>query len=88
MTAPSSASSIPFVLSGNTYKIAFRFNANLTTGTYFLNAGVIGQIGDGENDGFLHRLIDIAMFRILPEPDRVVTAIIDFGCIPEVTKIS
>ncbi|MDO9041539.1 MAG: ABC transporter ATP-binding protein [Desulfocapsaceae bacterium] len=86
MTAPSLASSIPFVQSGSCYKIAFQFNANLTTGTYFMNAGVLGQIG--EKEGYLDRLIDGAMFRILPDPNRYATAIIDFGCIPEVNLIS
>lgn len=86
MTAPSLSSGISYVKSGSCYKIAFRFNANLTAGTYFMNAGVLGQIG--EKEGYLDRLIDGAMFRILPDPNRYVTAIIDFGCIPEVNLIS
>jgi lipopolysaccharide transport system ATP-binding protein len=86
VSAPSLASSIPFVQHGARFNIEFSFNANLTAGTYFMNAGVLGQIG--ENDGYLHRLIDIAMFRILPDNNRYATAIFDFGCVPEVRLIS
>lgn len=85
-TAPTLASAIPFVQSGSCYKVAFQFNANLTTGTYFMNAGVLGQIG--EKEGYLDRIIDGAIFRILPDTQRYATAIIDFGCVPEVTLVS
>jgi lipopolysaccharide transport system ATP-binding protein len=50
-----------------------------------MNAGVLGQTGQG--DVYLHRLIDIAMFRILPSTDSYATAIVDFGCVPEIESI-
>jgi lipopolysaccharide transport system ATP-binding protein len=76
---------IPFVKSGKNLRIEFRFNANLNTGVYFLNAGVLGSVG--EVDGYLHRLIDIAMFRILPDKTSYATAIVDFGCSYEIEEI-
>lgn len=81
VSAPSTTSSIPFVKAGARYRVRFLFNAYLNSGTFFLNAGVQGEI-DGKN-GYLHRLIDIAAFRILPDKNRYTTATIDFGCIPE-----
>jgi lipopolysaccharide transport system ATP-binding protein len=86
VSAPSLASSIPVVQAGNCYQVLFRFNANLNTVTYFMNAGVTGQVD--ESDGYLARSIDVEMFRILPDPNRYATAIIDFGCIPEVNLVS
>lgn len=86
VSAPSIGSGISFVESGSRYRVRFRFNSNLNTGTYFLNAGVLGQIG--EKSDYLHRIIDIAMFRILPDRSRYATAIIDFSCIPEIELIA
>lgn len=85
LTSTSMANAIPFVESGKELRVEFRFNANLNTGVYFMNAGVLGQIG--EVDGYLHRLVDIAMFRILPDSNNNATAIVDFGCVPEIEMI-
>jgi lipopolysaccharide transport system ATP-binding protein len=79
-SAASIASSVPLVEAGKRIRVEFMFNANLNAGVYFLNAGVLGQIGEF-SDGYLHRLVDIAMFRILPEIDNHSTAIVDFCCI-------
>jgi lipopolysaccharide transport system ATP-binding protein len=76
------ANAIPLVESGERFQVEFRFNAYLNTGVYFMNAGVLGQVG--QEDGYLHRLIDIAMFRILPSTGSYATAIVDFGCVPEI----
>ena len=78
--------SIPLVEAGKIFRVEFQFTANLNTGVYFMNAGVLGQAGK-EQDGYLHRLIDIAMFRILPESDSYATAVVDFDCVPEFTVI-
>ena len=85
-SAASISSAIPFVEAGKSFLVEFRFTANLNAGVYFMNAGVLGQTGTGE-DGYLHRLIDIAMFRIMPGSDGYATAIVDFGCIPEIERI-
>jgi lipopolysaccharide transport system ATP-binding protein len=33
---------------------------------------------------YLHRLIDIAMFRVQPDTENLATGIVDFGCYPEI----
>lgn len=85
VSAPTLAESIPVVESGSRFQVTFRYNAILNPGSYFLNAGITGQLG--EKEGYLHRLIDAAMFRILPNAERKSTAIIDFGCLPEIKRI-
>jgi len=80
------ADAIPTVGAGKCIRVEFRFNANLNPGIYFMNAGVMGQI-ESEEDGYLHRLVDIAMFRILPDNNNCATAIVDFGCVPEIELI-
>lgn len=82
----SAAGAIPIVEAGKRIRVEFRFNANLNPGTYFMNAGVMGQ-SEKEEDGYLHRLVDIAMFRILPDSYNYATAIVDFGCVPEIELI-
>jgi ABC-type polysaccharide/polyol phosphate transport system, ATPase component len=76
---------IPYIQAGKSVRVEFRFNANLNTGVYFMNAGVLGS--NGAEDGYLHRLVDGAMFRILPDKSSYATAIVDFGCVPEVYEI-
>ena len=75
--------SIPRAEAGATVHVAFRFECNLNPGTYFMNAGVQGVI-DGE-DTYLHRLLDVAMFQVLPEPTSVSTGIVHFKCVPTAT---
>jgi lipopolysaccharide transport system ATP-binding protein len=84
-SAVSFANAIPLVEAGERFQVEFRFNAHLNSGVYFMNAGVLGQVG--QEDGYLHRLVDIAMFRILPSTDSYATAIVDFGCVPEIESI-
>jgi lipopolysaccharide transport system ATP-binding protein len=85
MTSASMVNAIPVVEAGKGFRVEFRFNASLNTGVYFMNAGVLGQVG--EDDGYLHRLVDIIMFRILPDSDSHATAIVDFGCVAEFEMI-
>jgi len=72
---------IPLVAAGAKYKVEFRFNCSLNSGVYFLNAGLQGDIDGVES--FLHRLVDIAMFRVGHEMDNLATGIIDFSCSPD-----
>lgn len=74
--------SIPFVSAGSNLNVSFEFNCTLNVGTYFLNAGVVGDV-DG-NESYLHRLLDVAMFRVVPEGDDLATGIVDFSCSPKV----
>lgn len=57
---------------GMEHRQCFRFRCSLLPGTYFVNAGVVGH--DGE---YLHRIIDAAMFSVLPEPHSCGTGNVD-----------
>jgi len=67
---------------GDVLTARFRFRAMLTPGVYFLNAGVTAQDVDGET--YLDRLIDVAMFRVMPDEQRLATGTIDFHVAPEI----
>lgn len=85
-SALSIASAIQSVAANKRFRVEFLFNANLNAGIYFMNAGVLGQT-ENQNDGYLHRLVDIAMFRILPDDDNYATAMVDFNCVPDIEEI-
>jgi lipopolysaccharide transport system ATP-binding protein len=85
-SAASMRDSLPFVTSGSVYDIEFSFVCRLNSGVYFLNAGVVGELNGSEV--FLHRLIDIAMFRVNSEISSLSTGIIDFNCIPKIEAAS
>jgi len=74
--------SLAYVEAESKYQVEFRFRCALNTGSYFLNAGVLGDIKGSET--YLHRIIDVAMFRVLPDTDNAATGIVDFDCSPEV----
>ena len=67
---------------GTNVQVQFRFRAILAPGTYFLNAGVVAILDEGES--FLDRCVDATMFKILPEPDSLVTGIADLDIEPRV----
>lgn len=77
--------SLASVGAGTTYRVEFSFVAALNVGTYFLNAGVMGSTHD--DHGYLHRLIDVAMFRVMPDSSRLVTGIVDFSCVPAIEEV-
>jgi lipopolysaccharide transport system ATP-binding protein len=81
-SANSPGESLAYVEAGSSYRIEFRFRCALNPGVYFLNAGVVGEVDGSET--YLHRLIDIAMFRVQPDSDNLATGIVDFGCYPEI----
>lgn len=82
-TSASSAKDIlAYVEAGSIYRVEFRFCCGLNQGVYFLNAGVVGDVDGSET--YLHRLIDVAMFRVLPDAENFTTGIVDFGCYPEI----
>lgn len=74
--------SLAYVEAGAIYRVEFRFCCSLNQGVYFLNAGVVGDVNSSET--YLHRLIDIAMFRVLPDSESFTTGVVDFGCYPEI----
>ena len=81
-TASSPRDSLACVEAGSIYRIEFRFRCVLNSGVYFLNAGVMGEIEGSET--YLHRLIDVAMFRVLADADSLSSGTVDFGCEPEI----
>ncbi|MFO1316116.1 MAG: ABC transporter ATP-binding protein [Burkholderiales bacterium] len=50
---------------GARVRLSFAFRCRLFAGTYFLNAGLMGDV-DG-TDTYLHRLVDAAVFRVQPD---------------------
>lgn len=81
-SANSPRESLAYVKAGSSYRVEFRFRCALNPGVYFLNAGVVGDVDGSET--YLHRLIDIAMFRIVSDAENLATGIVDFGCYPEI----
>lgn len=61
---------------GSVYDISFEFQACLLPGVYYLNCGVLGDLGD--HDGFLHRVIDAVAFRMRNVYSRVYYGHVDF----------
>lgn len=59
---------------GMQFRQQFRFRCTLLAGTYFINAAVVGS--DGE---YLHRVIDAAMFSVLPDKAAMATGFVDFS---------
>lgn len=82
VSASTPRDSISVISAGSEYRVEFRFRCSLNPGVYFLNAGVVGDVDGSET--YLHRLVDIAMFRVHPIKDNVATGIVDFDCFPEI----
>ena len=62
--------------------VEHNFSCNLNPGLYFLNAGVTA--GEQDAEVFLHRVLDICMFRVLPLTENTATAIVHFDCVAQV----
>ncbi|HKU17749.1 MAG TPA: ABC transporter ATP-binding protein [Candidatus Saccharimonadales bacterium] len=74
--------SIPVVSANSTIEVRFQFRCMVAPGAYFMNAGVLGQVGEAEV--YLDRRIDVAMFRVMPDAKRLATSMVDFDIQPEV----
>jgi len=72
---PSLDSAISVVNKKEIKKIEFKFRPNFNPGLYFLNAGVISNINGAED--FNHRVLDIAMFRIISDKKLDNTGFVD-----------
>lgn len=72
---------ITLIEAGEHRAVRFRFRAMLAPGTYFMNAGVTGRVG--EQESFLDRLVDAVAFRVSPDSRRITTGFVDFHVIPE-----
>lgn len=68
---------IPFVSKGAKLLVEFHFKFSLRPGTYFLNAGVLAL--DGEDEVYLHRLVDAIAFKVQPTEESRATGMVDFN---------
>lgn len=65
------------VSAGQEVTVAFRFRCMMNPGVYFLNAGVQGQSESAEGFGYLHRILDAVMVKVMPARSQVATGMID-----------
>lgn len=63
------------VHAGEVWQVRHAFRCRLLPGTYFVNAGVSAETGAERR--FLHRLVDAAMFKVMPDPDRWRAGLVD-----------
>ncbi|MBS0193639.1 MAG: ABC transporter ATP-binding protein [Proteobacteria bacterium] len=73
---------LPLVDAGARAQVRFAFRCLLAPGTYFLNAGLVGLVGEGEQ--FVAREVDVLMIRVRPDPQRLATGLVDFNVRPQV----
>jgi len=78
--------SIDVVEAGTTVRVQFRFRCLLAPGTYFMNAGISGRIDEEET--FLDRVVDAALFRVAHDPERLATGFVDFHIQPQFELVS
>jgi lipopolysaccharide transport system ATP-binding protein len=62
---------------GDSYEVAFEFDATLAEGRYFMNAGVLSNLEGSLT--YLHRLLDIISIRVVSPNLRISTGVVDFG---------
>lgn len=77
--------SLALVEAGQVVEVRFRFRCLLDGGVYFCNAGVLARITEEET--YIDRLIDALMFRVMPQPERLATGVVDFCVSPEVAVL-
>jgi lipopolysaccharide transport system ATP-binding protein len=61
--------------SGSTLEVRFTFRCLLHPGVYFLSAGVLAAVSEGE--AYVDRRIDAFMFRVMPSASRLATGFVD-----------
>lgn len=82
MSSHAEGSAIDRVETGHRFDVEFHFQSKLLPGTYFTNAGCNGCSDDGQV-GFLHRIVDAAMFKIeVKETDRCKAGFYDLASEP------
>ena len=77
MVSHATGKGIEFVLKETVKRCNFRFRCIFLPGVYFMNAGVTAQVDDAEV--YLHRVIDIMVFRVTQETEMKVTGLIDIS---------
>ncbi|MDB6062779.1 MAG: transporter related protein [Verrucomicrobiaceae bacterium] len=83
ISAPTLLEGIPYVSPNTEVTVQFTFKCTANPGVYFMNAGVLGIRQEVET--YLHRVLDIAMFKVMPKSNDTATALVDFECVPEIT---
>lgn len=81
-----SGETLPYVAAGTELEIRFQFPCMFASGAYFLNAGVQGRVG--EEEVYLDRWVDVAMFKVMHERGNLATTTIDLDISYEVCKTS
>jgi len=66
---------VEWIDAGTHLTIRFEFTCALAGGTYFMNAGVLGRLGEEET--YLDRRIDAFMFRVMSSVTRLSTGLVD-----------
>lgn len=66
---------LPLVDAGVVVEACFTFRCVLHPGVYFMNAGVLAALGEGED--YVDRRIDAFMFRVMPSATRLATGFVD-----------
>ena len=64
---------------GEAIDVEFEFICTLLPETYFITVNCLGTPSDKEADTLLHKLLDAAMFKVLPESFICETGIVDMG---------
>ncbi|MBU6415573.1 MAG: ABC transporter ATP-binding protein [Xanthomonadaceae bacterium] len=78
--------SLPDVEAGSELEVRFLFPCLFASGAYFLNAGVQGSFG--EENVYLDRWIDGAMFKVIHEPGRLATTTMDLDIKPAIRVVN
>ena len=82
ISSSSKRTSSLYATTGNSFLVEFEFVCRLNAGVYFMNAGVVGDVNGSET--YLHRLVDVTMFRVMSETNNLGTGVIDFSCLSKV----
>ena len=82
VSGPTCHRGVSEIQASQTVSVEFKFTCTLNAGAYFLNAGVSGTVKGAET--YLHRVLDICMFKVLPDPDNTSTGIMDFRTDPNI----
>lgn len=77
---------VTFAEAGSCLCAQFEFRCLLAPGTYFLSAGVLATIGEGEE--YVDRRVDVVMFRVMPDANRIATGFVDLHVRPELTVVT
>lgn len=70
---------------GTRISVRFNFPCSFAPGTYFLNAGVVGCID--QDEVYMDRWIDIAVFKIVDGSGRLATTAVDLGIRPQIDTL-